>query len=375
MSELQSNRVRAVIRWAKLALNVMAVFTVAFSAALIFSALRLDVKVPQTTGWTVQGNSLMVSVPYEIDNGGLFAISTIGVRVEVYSESGRLLLKKEFYLPEVSPRGSSSGSVNLTWDLSSLLNDPEIASLLVRDANLTLRLSVNTTYAKFLRVSLRSVKPIPWRAPLRDLSVEVMAEELSIRRADGGLELVVPVKYSHSGWITLRNVPISYTLSYPAGEVASGNLTIEELSRRGTLEIVLPISREFAETLLLNETTLYVLVDVGPVSISREMPWKPPLQNMTISEPRVSILGQVARITSEVSFYVEQDLLKKIHLAAVLLSDEGELARVEREFERVSGPVSFDVEFRIPLAQLERVRKIRVVLIEPLEVELVEVEA
>lgn len=106
MSETQSNRVKAVIRWAKLALKVMAVITVAFSAALIFSALRLDVKVPQTTGWTVQGNSPMVSVPHEIDKGGLFTISTIGVRVEVYSESGRLLLEEEFYLPEVPPRGT-----------------------------------------------------------------------------------------------------------------------------------------------------------------------------------------------------------------------------------------------------------------------------
>ncbi len=363
------------IRVARITITALWILTAAFSVTLLISALKIRVQVPSTAAWTFQNNSIVVSVPYEIDNGGLFAISPTQVHVEILRRDGRILLEEEFSLLGAPAGERVGGNVTLAWDLSTLLSKPELESLLMSDANLTLRLRATTVYARVFRVELSSEKRVPWRAPIRDLTVEVAREEVEVRGSGDQLLIVVPIRFSHSGWMTAREVPLSYSFSAPWGEIAAGNLTIEELSRSGVVRVEIPLGREDAERLLLNETVLLAQVSLGPVSLSQEIHWEPILSDLEVSEPVVTVYGPNAvDVTTHVSLHLNARLPGGLRVAAALVGEGGEVARVGRTLEGAPGPVDIKFTFRVPLARLREPLRVEVYLLSPVELELASVE-
>jgi len=363
------------VRVARITITVLWILTAAFSIILLVSTLKIRVQAPSTAAWTFQNNSIVVSVPYEIDNGGLFALSPTQVHVEILPGNSLILLEEEFTLPGAPAGERVGGNVTLAWDLSTLLSKPEVENLLVSDTNLTLRLRATTVYAQVFRVELSSEKRVPWRAPIRDLTVEVARGEVEVRGSGDQLLIVFPIRFSHSGWVTARGVPLSYSLSAPWGEIAAGSLTIEELSSSGVVRVEIPLGREDAERLLLNETVLLAQVSLGPVSLSREIRWEPILSDLEVSEPVVTVYGPNAvDVTAHVSLHLNARLPSGLRVAAALVGGGGEVARVERTLEGSPGPVDIEFTFRAPLSRLREPLRVEVYLLSPAELELARLE-
>lgn len=170
-------------------------------------------------------------------------------------------------------------------------------------------------------------------------------------------------------------MPLSYSLSAPWGEIAAGNLTIEELSRSGVVRVEIPLGREDAERLLLNETVLLAQVSLGPVSLSQEIRWEPILSDLEVSEPVVTVYGPNAvDVTTHVSLHLNARLPGGLRVAAALVGEGGEVARVERTLEGSPGPVDIEFTFRVPLDRLREPLRVEVYLLSPVELELASVE-
>jgi hypothetical protein len=160
------NAIRA-LGWAT---TVLWVLVILFSGTVVYSATQIRMNLKEKPQVTASNNSLKMSIPFSVNNGGLYDISELNITTCVVAENETIISRSTSLVPLI-PKAST---VNATHDISLGLDDifaKNLTYMLFNDANLSVDMFVGLTYAYVLPLKISFNTTMPWGAPLYNLTV------------------------------------------------------------------------------------------------------------------------------------------------------------------------------------------------------------
>jgi len=117
-------------------------------------------------------DGLQVSMPFVVNNTGVFPMSNIKQSISVSDSSGTVITENEILIPVVPEGTHVQENQRLTLSIDDFLVE-ERSHFLVRDAEFRMDMSLSLTYAGLMTFSIDLPNTtIPWFAPFHDLSTD-----------------------------------------------------------------------------------------------------------------------------------------------------------------------------------------------------------
>ena len=158
------------------ATKILWIATAVFMVTLLYSPLKLmlerqiEIGSPQTFFFN---GTIIVSLPFFINNTGFYDISDLNVTTSVADRNGTLISTSTTFVPDI-PRGESA---NETHGMSISLDDimsKNLTYLLFQNTTLILDGSVGLKIAHVIPLQVSTSVDMPWGAPLHNLSIGKM---------------------------------------------------------------------------------------------------------------------------------------------------------------------------------------------------------
>lgn len=150
--------------------TILWILIILFSGTVVYSAMQIRMNFEEEPEVTHSNNALTMSIPFSINNGGLYDISELNITTLIVAENETSISHSTSLVPLI-PKTSE---VNKTHDISLSLDDimaKNLTHMFLNDTDLKVDMFVALTYAHAIPLRISSNLTMPWGAPLYNLAV------------------------------------------------------------------------------------------------------------------------------------------------------------------------------------------------------------
>jgi len=211
----------------------------------------------------VSDESLTVSLPFYINNGGLYDISNLQLATHIRDDQGSAISNSSTLVPHI-PRGSNvSATHTMSIDFGQMPADA-LPRLLFNDNALDVEFALRLNCASAVPWGISGNFSMPWGAPLSNLIIGA----ISLRPLNTThFTAAVPVSFENHSPMTLDGT-MRLELADSYGRTLSYGTSIldvlSESNYSSVLELVVPASGAIREARLFFDTSAF---NYGPVVI------------------------------------------------------------------------------------------------------------
>jgi hypothetical protein len=160
---------RQAIRALGWASNVFWIILLFFTVTAVYSAFNLRPGFGQPYEST-SGGTFTVSLPFHIDNGGLYDISDVNLTTLVKDDYGSSISNSSTFV-RLIPHGSNVSATHRMSVSVSQITTGSLWYLLLNDSTFNVNVALKLNYARAVPFRISSNFTMPWGAPLSNLSL------------------------------------------------------------------------------------------------------------------------------------------------------------------------------------------------------------
>ena len=150
------------------ATKILWIFIIVFATTSVYSAMNVKMGFGEPQLF-LSSEFVVISVPFYINNNGLYNLSELYVTVDVMDYNGSLVSTSATFVPSI-PRGSSVETAhNVSMSLNDTISKAQI--YLFNDTFFNVGMSMKLNFARVVPFEASMNKTIPWGAPFYNFSI------------------------------------------------------------------------------------------------------------------------------------------------------------------------------------------------------------
>ena len=162
---------RQAIRALGWATNILWILTIAFTTTSVLSMNNVFQNIGfGEAKFSSTNKSLVLSLPFSINNTGYYDISDLNVTTQVSDSNGLSLSTSTTLVPLIPTGGAVRRAHNITLDIEDT-STKDLSYLLFNDSNLDLTAFIALKFAYAIPLQISTKGTIPWGAPLSNFSI------------------------------------------------------------------------------------------------------------------------------------------------------------------------------------------------------------
>ena len=157
------------IRALAIATLTLWILLIAFAITAVYSVMNLGIDFGETQFFS-SDETVVLSLPFLIDNRGYYDISELNVTTRVTDNNGTLLALSETLVPLIASGSNVETAHNISIPLTDILS-MGYADFLFNDSSFELEAFVALNFAYAIPVQIAMNLTVPWGAPFSNLSI------------------------------------------------------------------------------------------------------------------------------------------------------------------------------------------------------------
>jgi len=141
-----------------------------FTITVVYSAFQIRPSFTTEPSVSTSHDTLIVSLPFILYNGGLYDISKFNITTVVRDDGGLTIARSSTFVPIISKGVNASITHNMSLGIGQLATD-DLSYLLFNDSELDVAAILKLTYANAFPFEIALNSSMPWGAPLSNLTV------------------------------------------------------------------------------------------------------------------------------------------------------------------------------------------------------------
>jgi hypothetical protein len=246
------------------ATNIFWAILLFFTITSVYSAfqIRPGFGEPYTTA---SGSSLITSLPFYINNRGLYDITNLNVTTLVGDNLGNPISDSSTFVPIVPHGKNVTGTHNMTIDMMNITGN-RLSHLLFNDSILDINLALKLDYANTVPFMISTNLTMPWGAPMNNLTIgNISVTPYNMTH----VRVSVPVSFENHSFLSLNGAMRLELVNYSGQVVGNGSSDLNVLPENAYGESIVVLSSNSLAN--VREARLYfqtTVLNYGPVVIS-----------------------------------------------------------------------------------------------------------
>ncbi len=254
---------RRAIRTIGWATNIFWIILLLFTITTVYSALQIrpGFGEPYTSA---SSSTLTVSLPFYIDNGGLYDITNLEVETSIKDDRDTLISDSSTIVPAIPHGKNVSATHNMAIDVSHMTSQ-DLSHLLLNDSLFNIDIVLGLDYANAVPFKVSTNFTMPWGAPLSNLTIGDVSVTYNLTH----VRVSVFVSFENHSFFDLNGVMQLEVMDITSQVIGSGMTSIyvpQDGDFEDNVEVLLSGSPAN-----IREAHLYFLTSVfnyGPVVIA-----------------------------------------------------------------------------------------------------------
>jgi len=241
------------------ATNIFWIILLFFTATALYSAFQLRPEFGEPYAQT-SGDTLTMSLPFSIGNGGYYDISNMNLTTLVKDTNGSLISDSSTFVPLIRRGGNASVIHNMSIRISQI-NTEKLSYLLFNDSALNVDIALELNFANAVPFGISTNITMPWGAPLSNLTIEDIS--LSAFNATH-FRIIAPISFENHSLFSLDGTMRLELVDNMNSVLGSGTANIPPNGGYIPLELYVSNPLDISEARLYFATSFF---NYGPVVI------------------------------------------------------------------------------------------------------------
>lgn len=194
------------MKWAIRALGwaiyILWLITIVFTVTAVYSATQLGIGFGGEPQTSTSGGTIILSVPFSIDNKGFYDIADLNITTLIKENNGALVSNSSTVVPLISRGSKVDATHNISISLDEMTS-ASLARLLFNDTNFNVDLILALNYAHVIPLQIStSFQNFTWGAPLYNLTIgNIPTPELY---NSTHVRAILPLSFENHSFFTLN---------------------------------------------------------------------------------------------------------------------------------------------------------------------------
>lgn len=191
---------RQAIRALGWATNVFWIILLFFTVTVVYSAFQVRVEPPEEDEFYVSSldGTLVMSMPFDITNGGFYDISNFTITTLVKDSSGLLISDSSTTEPLIQRGSNVSIKHNMSISINQMTTE-NLSYLLFNDSLFDVGIALKLNYASVVPFQISTNFTMPWEAPLNNLTIR----NVSVAYNGTNFVATVPISFENHSIFSL----------------------------------------------------------------------------------------------------------------------------------------------------------------------------
>jgi len=150
------------------ATKIFWIFIILFSATSVYSAMNVKMGFGEPQLF-LSNEIVVISIPFYINNSGLYDLSELNVTVDVMDYNGSLVSTSTTFVPSILKGSNIETANNVSMSLDDIISKAQI--YLFNDTFFNVDMSMKLNFARVVPFEASMNKTMPWGAPFYNFSV------------------------------------------------------------------------------------------------------------------------------------------------------------------------------------------------------------
>jgi len=234
--------------WATYILWIILIF---FTVTAVYSAfqLRLAFGEPEVS---VSGSTLTAAFPFSVANAGFYDISDLELSTQAQDNRGSIISNSSTFVQTIQRGGNVSVKHNMFIDISQMTTE-DLSYLLFNDTVFDVDMTLKLNYANAVPFKISSSFPMPWGAPLSNLTIG----SISVSPYNTDFKATLSVSFENHSPFSLDGTMRLDLVNATGGLLGSGTASILPQGGNIPLEIIVSDPSNIKEAQLYFTTSVF----------------------------------------------------------------------------------------------------------------------
>jgi len=246
------------------AIYVLWLIIIVFSVTAVYSAFQVGVALGEKPQASTSGGTMILSLPFSVENNGFYDISDLNITTIVQESSGALVSNSSTVVRLISSGKKVNAAHNISISLDSMTS-ASLSHLLFYDTDFDIDMSLGLRYAGVIPLKISTNSTMPWGAPLYNLTMgDITVDQYNTTH----VKAVLSLSFENHSFFSLNGTirtEIVNTLNQQIGGSTTPINAPQQSSYLTPLEVLVPLaSANFKEARLYFDTSVF---SYGPLVI------------------------------------------------------------------------------------------------------------